>query len=71
MKDKSGETQNLVLRVGVDISRFSVDDLDACWGDYPMERLRDILNGDYTVDDARADLISLIGTKFDTRQNNI
>jgi len=69
MKDNSEEAQNLALGVGaVSGRRFSVADLDACWGDYTTERLRDILNNDYNIDDARADLISLIGSKHDPRE---
>lgn len=53
------------------ISRFTMEDLDSCWNDYPKERLINILNGDYTLEDARDDLRSLIGTKYDTRQNGL
>ena len=59
------------LNTGVVISRFSMEDLDACWNDYPKERLIDILNGDYAVEDARDDLRSLIGPKYDARQNGL
>ena len=55
--------------VGEVVSRFSIEDLDACWNDYLKQRLIDILNGDYIVEDARDDLRSLIGTKYDARQN--
>jgi hypothetical protein len=65
------EAQNPAFLVGAVISRFSIDDLDACWNDYPKERLIDILNGDYSVKDARDDLRSLIGTKYDARQNGL
>ena len=64
------ETTKALSKTNV-ISRFSMDDLDACWNDYPKERLIDILNGDYAVEDARDDLISLIGTKYDTRKNGL
>jgi hypothetical protein len=46
---------------------FTIEDLDAYWNDYPKERLIDILNGDYDLNEARDDLRSLIGTKYDTR----
>ena len=71
------ETENLnepktpALQQGDVIGRFTLEDLDACWNDYPKERLIDILNGDYTVEDARDDLRSLIGTKYDVRQNGL
>lgn len=67
----SNETDKPAFLVGAVISRFSIDDLDACWNDYPKERLIDILNGDYSVKDARDDLRSLIGTKYDARQNGL
>ena len=68
-KKTESEKEKSAFLVGAVVSRFTVDDLDACWGDYPKERLIDILNGDYSVDDARDDLRSLIGTKYDPRQN--
>jgi len=46
---------------------FTMDDLDSCWDDYPKERLIDILNYEYCLKDARDDLRSLIGTKYDKR----
>ena len=67
----SNEAENPAFLVGAVISRFSMEDLEACWNDYPKERLIDILNGDYTVEDARDDLRSLIGTKYDSRQNGL
>lgn len=70
-KEKLNEVDNKQLKKGAVISRFSLDDLEACWNDYPKERLIDILNGDYSVEDARDDLRSLIGTKYDTRQNGV
>lgn len=48
-------------------SKFTIEDLDSCWDDYPKERLIDILNGEYSVEDARVDLLSLIGSKYDKR----
>jgi len=51
--------------------KFDVDDLDACWNKYHNEYLIDILNGDYSVEEAREDLRSLIGTKYDARQNDL
>lgn len=67
----SNEPQSPAFLQAAVISRFSMEDLDACWNDYPKERLIDILNGDYTVEDARDDLRSLIGTKYDARQNGL
>lgn len=67
----SNEAESPAFLVDAVIGRFSVDDLDACWNDYPKERLTDILNGDYSVEDARDDLRSLIGTKYDARQNGL
>ena len=45
---------------------FTEDDLDSCWP-YYKTYLIDILNGEYTIDDAREDLRSLIGSKYDQR----
>ncbi len=45
---------------------FTEEDLNACWP-YYKQYLIDILNDDYKVEDAREDLLSLIGSKFDER----
>ena len=45
---------------------FSEEDVDACWS-YYKQYLVDILNGDYNLDDARADLKGLIGSQWDDR----
>ena len=45
---------------------FTRDDLYAIQWDYTYYFLQ-ILNGEYPVEDARADLRSLIGTKWDNR----
>ena len=70
-EQNSNEPQKPQLNIGVVISRFSIDDILSCWNDYPKERLLDVLNGDYSVEDAREDLRSLIGTKYDARQNGL
>ena len=46
--------------------KFTEEDLDNCWP-YFKVYLIEILNGDYSIDDARDDLRSLIGTKYDAR----
>ena len=46
---------------------FTEDDLDNCW-EYYKVYLLDILNGEYDLKEAREDLRSLIGSKFDNRQ---
>ncbi len=72
MKDELSNKDEAANSVqGAVISRFTIDDLRACWLDYPNERLIDILNGDYTVEEARDDLRGLIGTKWDARQNGL
>lgn len=48
---------------------FTEDDLDVCWPHY-KSYLIDILNGEYSVEEARDDLKGLIGSKWDTRVNN-
>lgn len=53
--------------------KFTEEDLDACWA-YQKSYLVEILNGEYSVEDAREDLESLIGSKWDNRimrQNRI
>lgn len=45
---------------------FTLDDLEQCWR-YRDGYLLDILNGKYTVADAREDLASLVGSKYDPR----
>ena len=46
--------------------RFTEADLDNCWEHYKAY-LIEILNGDYDLDVAREDLLSLIGSNFDKR----
>ena len=47
--------------------KFTEDDIDACWPHY-RAYLVDILNGEYTVEAAREDLGSLVGSKYDPRE---
>lgn len=47
---------------------FTVEDVEACW-DHATQYLVDILNGEYDVSSAKRDLRSLIGSKWDRRQN--
>ena len=47
--------------------KFTEEDLDACWP-YYKEYLVEILNGEYEVDAAREDLASLVGSKYDARE---
>ena len=50
------------------MNEFNMDDLTSCWISY-KEYLLEILNGEYTVQEAKDDLRSLIGTKYDLRVN--
>jgi len=50
----------------MDEYKFTEDDLDNCWGHYKSYLLQ-ILNGEYFIEDARNDLFSLIGTRYDNR----
>jgi len=50
--------------------KFIEDDIEACWPHY-RTYLIDILNGEYTVEAAREDLRSLIGSKYDPRYGGI
>ena len=45
---------------------FTKDDLDCCWP-YYKDYLVQLLNGEYTIEDAREDLRGLIGSKYDPR----
>jgi hypothetical protein len=45
---------------------FTEANLDNCW-QYYKSYLIDILNGDYDLQVAREDLLSLIGSEFDLR----
>ena len=46
---------------------YTEDDLNACWPHYQEYYLLQILNGDYSLAEARDDLNSLIGSRFDQR----
>jgi len=46
--------------------KFTNEDITSCW-DYHLEYLVDILNGDYSLEDARKDLCSLVGSEYDRR----
>ena len=48
------------------MSEFTEDDLDNCWTHY-KSYLIDILNGEYSLREAREDLKSLVGSKYDPR----
>jgi hypothetical protein len=59
------------MRRGWDImpcenTTFTEGDLDACWPHFKTYFL-EVLNGEYALDNAREDLKSLIGTKYDQR----
>lgn len=45
--------------------KFTKEDIEM-WT-YGIERLLDILNGEYDLEEARKDLRGLIGSEFDTR----
>ena len=49
--------------------KITEEDIDSCWS-YYKSYLVDILNGDYSVIEAKNDLISLIGSKYDSRIND-
>ena len=46
---------------------FTEEDIDNCWPYYKSYFLQ-ILNGEYSVEDARDDLKSLIGSQWDERE---
>lgn len=45
---------------------FTMDDIESCWP-YALDYFLQVLNGEYTVEDSRNDLKSLIGSKYDPR----
>ena len=47
---------------------FIEEDLDNCWEHYKVY-LIELLNGNYNLDEARKDLFSLIGSKYDKRND--
>ena len=50
------------------INEFTEEDVDSCWT-HATSYLLEILNGSYSVEQARLDLQSLIGSKYDKRIN--
>jgi hypothetical protein len=48
---------------------FTEEDL-ICWGRHSDAHLVSILNGEYNLQDAKEDLESLVGSKFDPRNKN-
>ena len=46
--------------------KFTKGDIDACW-EHHKSYLVDILNNEYSVEEAREDLRSLVGSKYDKR----
>lgn len=46
--------------------KVTEDDIDNCW-QYQTSYLKDLLNGEYSLEDAREDLLSLINSKHDNR----
>jgi hypothetical protein len=46
---------------------FSEDDINSCWTNWALAYFVDVLNGDYDLNQARNDLRSLKGTKYDLR----
>ena len=51
-------------------TKFTVEDIEACWK-YHKEYLVYILNGEYDLENAKEDLIGLIGSQYDSRINGI
>lgn len=47
--------------------KFTEQDLDAVWSEHKAYLL-ELLNGEYTIEEAREDLRSLIGSDFDPRE---
>ena len=49
------------------MKKFTVEDLTNCWPAWALYYFTEILNGDYSVEEAREDLGSLVGSEFDPR----
>jgi len=47
--------------------RFTGEDIALLWSEHANSYFVDILNGEYDIETARADLRSLIGSKYDPR----
>jgi len=48
------------------LHKFTEDDIDNCW-DYYKRYLVELLNGEYSLEEAREDLLSLINSRYDNR----
>ena len=48
------------------VGNFTSDDIMSCW-EYYMDYFVDVLNEDYSLEDARSDLHGLVGSKYDHR----
>jgi len=51
----------------MDDYKFTEDDLTFCWPHFSVDYFLEVLNGEYKLEDAREDLLSLIGSKYDQR----
>ena len=49
---------------------FTEEDIDSCW-EFHKFYLKNILNKEYTIEAARKDLFSLIGSRYDRRVSNL
>jgi hypothetical protein len=49
--------------------KITKDDVEYCWP-YATTYLAEILNGSYDIDEARRDLLSLVGSKYDPRSKD-
>lgn len=47
--------------------KISREDILSCWSEYYLDYLVEIVNSDFILKEARGDLLSLIGSKFDSR----
>jgi len=53
-----------------EVPLFTIEDVSSCW-ELADSYLVHILNGEYEIEDARNDLMSLIGSKYDERVSDI
>jgi hypothetical protein len=51
------------------MEKFTEEDIMACWPMYADDYFLQVLNGEYDLQQARDDLKSQIGSRFDPRTN--
>jgi hypothetical protein len=52
-------------------NKITNEDVEMCWQGRGIDYLAEILNGEYSIEEAREDISSLIGSEYDLRNNQI